>query len=116
VSALRARRAQVVSLLAVDRNEHILAVANEAQRRIDDALARMTSSEIEGSGFDQAGLRDGAAIVADFVHVGEFGLALEHVLYMVTETGVTLTSSSAFFLERTAATLGFSHPPIMVAD
>ena len=82
--------------------------------RIDDALRRMAPSEIEGTEFDQAGLRDGLKIVGDFLRVGEFGVAFDHVLYMVTETHLSLTSSSVRFLERTAAALGLPAPRIPV--
>lgn len=71
--------------------------------------------EIEGTEFDQAGLRDGLEIVGDFIRAGEFGVAFEHVLYMVSETHVSLTSSSVLFLERTAAALGLPAPRIPVA-
>ena len=81
----------------MDRDEQLLAVASEAQNRIDDALGRMTPSEIEGSDFDQAGLRDGLKIVGDYLRVGEFGVAFDHVLYMVIETHISLTSDLPAF-------------------
>lgn len=99
----------------MDRDEQLLVVASEAQSRIDDALGRMTPSEIEGTGFDQDGLRDGFKIVEDYIRVGEFGVAFDHLLYMVVETDISLTSSSVLFVERTAAALGLPAPRIPIA-
>lgn len=96
----------------VDRREQILAVASEAQQRIDDALARMTRSEIEGTRFDQAGLRDGFKIVEDYLRVGELGVAFDHLLYMVIETDLTLAASSVLVIEQTAAELGLPAPRV----
>jgi hypothetical protein len=94
--------------------QQLLAVATEAQRRIDDALARMTPSEITGSNFDQAGLRDGLEIVEDHLRVGERGLAFEHLLYMVVETDIALSASSVLFVEQTAAAFELPAPRIRV--
>jgi hypothetical protein len=90
------------------RSQQLIAVATEAQRRIDDAMASMTASEIKGSRFDQGGLRDGLEIIEHFVRVGEFGVAFDHVRYMVTETEIPLSSTSARFLEETAVALGLT--------
>ena len=90
-------------------------MATEAQSRIEDALARVTPSEIEGTKFDQVGLRDGLKIVEDYLRDGEFGVAFDHLLYMVIETDISLTSSSVLFVEQTAAALGLPAPRVPVA-
>ena len=46
-------------------------------------------------------------IFGDSIRAGEFGVAFEHLLYMVTETDLSLTSPSALFVERTAAALDY---------
>ena len=97
------------------RESHLLAVAAEAQALISEALARMTAAEIEGTGFDQSGLRDGLEIVEDCVREGEIGVAFDHLLYMVVETGISLPASSVRFLEETAAVFGLPAPSVPVA-
>lgn len=87
-------------------------MATEAQQRLAAAFSRLTESEIKGTGFDQAGLRDGFTIVEDFVRHGEMGIAIEHLMYMVEETGITLTSASATALEELAASMGLRAPRI----
>src|SRR5690242_763760 len=96
------------------RAEQILAVASEAQSRILDATAHMAASEIKGSRFDQAGLRDGLETVERFLRAGELGIAFEHVCYMVEETEIPLSSTAARFLEETAAALGLRIPRVIV--
>jgi hypothetical protein len=88
------------------RSQQLIAVATEAQGRIDDAMASMTASEIKGSKFDQAGLRNGLEIVEGYVRAGEFGVAFDHLRYMVKETDIPLSSTSVRFLEETAVALG----------
>lgn len=78
-------------------------------------MSRMTASEITGTTFDQCGLRDGFKIVEEYVQAGELGVAFDHLLYMVTETDISLTSSSVLFLEQTAVTFGLPTPRIHVA-
>jgi hypothetical protein len=96
------------------REQQLLAVATEAQSRIEDELGRMTPSEITGTKFDQLGLRDGLKIVEEYLRDGELGVAFDHLLYMVIETDISLTSSSVLFLEQTAAAFGLPAPRVPV--
>ena len=70
----------------------------------------MATSEIAGTRFDQLGLRDGLKIVEDYLRAGEFGVAFDHVLYMVVETEIALSAAAVRFLEDTAAALGRPAP------
>jgi hypothetical protein len=97
------------------RESHLLVVAAEAQALIGAALAHMTDAEIEGTGFDQSGIRDGLEIIEDCVREGEIGVAFDHLLYMVVETGISLPSASVRFLEETAAAFGLPAPSVPVA-
>jgi hypothetical protein len=100
----------------VDRRANqLLAVATEAQGRITEAIARMTASEIEGSRFDQLGLRDGLTIIEDYVRSGELGVAFDHLLYMVLETEIAMSSTSVDFLKETAAAFGLAPPRVSIA-
>jgi hypothetical protein len=97
------------------RAQQILAATAEAQRRIIEAIARDPSLERDPR-FAQVGLRDGLDTVEEYVRVGETVVAFEHLLYMIEETGIPLSSSSAQFVEETARKLGLRVPKIPVAD
>jgi len=92
------------------RDHRLLAVTAEAQARISEAIQGMTQAELAGTCFDQAGLRDGLTIVEDFLRAGEFGVAFDHLLYMVVETGVELSPDARRFVEDTAAACGLPAP------
>jgi hypothetical protein len=57
----------------------------EVQRLVDARFAAAAGSIPPGSPLDQAGLQDGAHIVRDYLHHGEWGIAFEHLMYMITE-------------------------------
>jgi hypothetical protein len=98
------------------RDEQLPAVASEAQRRIIDAMAHMAASEIKGSRFDQAGLRDGLETVQRFLRAGELGIAFEHVCYTVEETEIPLSSTSAPFPRGNRRGARLRIPRVLVAD
>ena len=97
------------------RARQLLAVATEAQRRISEEFDRMTVSEIEGTKFDQAGLREGLKIVEDYLSAGEIGVAYDHLRYMIEETEIALSAESVRFLQETAAVLGVRPPRVPTA-
>jgi hypothetical protein len=63
---------------------------------------------IEGSSLDQAGLSDGQAIVEEYLSHGENGLALEHVVYMISEPPVTITEELRKQLIEVAGSMGIA--------
>lgn len=75
----------------------------------------MTASEIEGTGFDQAGMGNGLETIEEYVREGELGVAFDHLYYMVAETGIPLSSASVQFMEETAAAFGRPAPRVPVA-
>ena len=56
--------------------------------------------------FDQLGILDGHSTVADFLDHNEWGLALEHVLYMVHESNIDFPSEDLSVLNSLAEKLG----------
>lgn len=84
--------------------------AKEAQQRLDAAFAAKSADEIRGTGFDQAGLKNGLEIVESHLKNGELGVAYEHALYMVVETGIALSDASVLAMEQVAAALGLPMP------
>lgn len=75
------------------------------QSQLDAFYARAEPVEPD-SGLDQVGLRDGLEHVEEYVEVGEWGLALEHLLYMLYDTGVELTEEDAASLEGLVRAFG----------
>ncbi len=69
----------------------LLSATSEAQQLLDAEFAAVSHSPISGSALDQCGLRDGESIVREYIEHNEFGLAIEHLSYMVGETGIVLS-------------------------
>lgn len=82
-----------------NRESRIIEIARSVQAKLD-ALYRSVGNPEPGSALDQAGLRDGSSIVEDFVSHGETGLAVEHLLYMITEPDIGLSRPDVQFLRR----------------
>ena len=82
----------------------ITEVAQEVQQALD---ARYAAGEpAAGSALDQAGLRDGADVVADYLSHGEAGVAFEHLIYMIIEPDLDLSASAYRTLTRAGELLG----------
>jgi hypothetical protein len=84
----------------------IRSVAEEAQAQLDTIYER--GNPPPDSDLDQAGLRNGLAIVEEFLTNGEAGLAFEHLVYMVTEPPLPLSVKARDQIEAAAAQLGMS--------
>ncbi len=61
-----------------------------------------------GSALDQLGLRDGLEIIRDYLQYGEYGLAFEHLLYMVKELDLVLPRDVYVLIERAGSRMGYS--------
>lgn len=86
--------------------ERIRIVAAEVQALLDDLFARTPAGAIAGTALDQAGLRDGHAIIEEHLDAGEHGVAFDHLLYMVMETAATLSPASTRVLHELMRELG----------
>jgi hypothetical protein len=80
--------------------------AQEAQQLLDEMYA--VGAPSSGSALDQAGLRDGLAIVDDYLAHGEAGVAFEHLLYMISEPQLRLSRASLADVAQAASLLGMS--------
>lgn len=60
----------------------------------------------------QAGLRNGAEIVLDYVDHGEAGVAFEHLLYMINEPSLVVSEKGMKILARIAKTLNMPIPGV----
>ncbi len=85
----------------------ILGAAEEAQALLDE-LYRQTPEPNADSPLDQAGLRDGASVVQDYLEHGELEVAFEHVIYMIDEAGLRLSEGSCRNIQKAGQALGVS--------
>ena len=86
----------------------IESVGKEIQSLIDVEI-KNSNFEIENnSPFNQAGMLDGLHVVNEYNSVGEYGLAFEHVLYMIHETGLKLNKQSSDIINDLAREMNIS--------
>ncbi|HSS64845.1 MAG TPA: hypothetical protein VLS27_10445, partial [Gammaproteobacteria bacterium] len=58
-----------------------------------------------GSPLAQTGLRDGKEIVIGHLSHGEAGVALEHLVYMIKETGIAISEKTRNQLREAASVM-----------
>lgn len=59
-----------------------------------------------GSSLDQVHLIDGDEVVEDYIRYGEYGLALDHLRYMIDEPPLSISDEALGRLESAAAAFG----------
>lgn len=84
----------------------ILQAADAVQILIDLEFQKVADAPLPRSPLAQAGLRNGRDVVADYLHHGEAGLALEHLAYMVYETEVLITETTKVQIIDAAIAMG----------
>jgi len=67
----------------------ILDATEKAQGLIND----LHENDPSNGTFGQAGILDGRSIVQDYIDNNEWGLAFEHLLYMIYESGIRFPES-----------------------
>jgi|GEM_PF-2622406 len=72
--------------------ESIRRLTGLIQRELDE-LYRSSAPLGPSSPLNQAGLTDGAQIVDDYLDHNELGLAFEHLIYMLVESGIDVTQA-----------------------
>jgi hypothetical protein len=87
----------------------IRAVAREVQAKLDRLYAQ-PGAPAPDSALAQEGLRDGFAIVDDYLRHGEWGVAFEHLQYMNDEPGIALSPESTTALKSLTAALSPARP------
>lgn len=66
-------------------------VANELQDLINTELAKVIGEPSPDHPLYHRGIRDGKQIVIDYSNHGEYGLALEHIFYMIEELDLSVS-------------------------
>ncbi len=59
---------------------------------------------------DQAGILDGSTIISEYVNQNKFGVAYEHLIYMITESEMSISDSSKITINKIAKKLKL--PPL----
>lgn len=73
----------------------IATVGKEAQSLIDLEFQKINYEPESNSPLDQEGMKNGFEIISEYNSVGEFGLAFEHILYMIHETEIVMSKPSS---------------------
>ncbi len=60
----------------------------EAAEIAQQLITALHEADPENAAFEQAGLLGGREIVVDFIEHGEWGCALDHLLYMIHESDI----------------------------
>lgn len=83
----------------------LIAAASEVQILIDQEFAKIDNKPKPGSNLDQIGLRDGKEIILEYIAVGEYAIALEHLDYMIKETNIPILEKTREDIFQTATNL-----------
>jgi hypothetical protein len=84
----------------------IRAALPELVALLDQAFAAVGHAPAKGSALDQAGFLNGAEIVEDFLVHGEPGLALEHLIYMVYEPDLPISTHTYDLIVQAGELMG----------
>jgi hypothetical protein len=95
------RRLEEVSLL-------ILEVLSDVEPLIKAAFDAVDGSPEPDSALDQAGLIDGREAVQEYLDHGEQGVAFDHLIYMITEPPLVLSSATFEKLVEAGLAMGYA--------
>ena len=73
---------------------HLEDVLPEISARMAKKFADFDSSSEPNSNINQLGLRNGAEIVRDYMAANEWGVAVEHLCYMIRESVLVLSDET----------------------
>ena len=90
--------------------DDLVALAKYVQELVTLEYERVNWTPEPESALAQEGLRNGLDVVEDYLAHNEPGVALEHLLYMIEETGVALDKKYQTRLTELAKTLGKPRP------
>jgi hypothetical protein len=85
--------------------EEITSAAAIAQQLI----LELHDTDPENKTFEQVGLLDGQNIIEDFIDNGEWGCALDHLLYMVHESTILFPRGTMLRLHEIARSYGIQN-------
>lgn len=84
----------------------LLEATDKAQGLIND----LHQADPSNTTFDQAGILDGREIIRDYVGHNEWGVAFEHLLYMIHESEIDFPDDELWELRSIAKLNGLHNP------
>lgn len=73
-------------------------------------MLELNTREPKNETFQQTGMLDGGLVIDEYLNAGEWGLATQHLLYMVYESEIEFDSSHLKELEQIARQFGIENP------
>lgn len=89
--------------------KQLIDVTTTVQSLINQEYEKVSNNPIPGSALDQFGLKEGKEIIVDYLKYGEAGIALDHLVYMLIETKVQISSKTKDKIISAARSLGKVH-------
>jgi len=86
--------------------EKLLEATDKAQGLIND----LHQADPANATFEQTGILDGREIIQDYVEHNEWGVAFEHLLYMIHESEIAFPSEELDELHAIASRNGIENP------
>lgn len=90
----------------VSTNDLILSVLSDVEPLMQAAFDSVRGTPPSGSALDQVFLLDGREVVVDYLEHGEPGLALEHVIYMISALPQDISQETYQRLSSAGSELG----------
>ena len=84
----------------------IRSALSEVEIQMARAFHQVGDEPEPGSDLDQLGLRDGGSTVEGYLHHGEWGLALEHLIYMVREPHLPISRVAFSQIDEAGRAMG----------
>ncbi len=89
----------------MDVRSEITRLAQAVQATVE-RLHEDAGGAVGGTSLDQAGLRDGCRIIEDYLDHNDIGEAFHHLLYVLSETRVTVTATQYCTIDAIGRSLG----------
>ncbi len=83
-------------------------IGKKVQSQIDSEFQKVNNEPEEDNPLNQAGMRNGFEIINEYNSVGEFGLAFEHILYMINETEIQMDDNSSELIKELGEKMNIS--------
>jgi hypothetical protein len=95
-----------VNALPHNIDDCLKAALAEVEPLMQAAFVKVGGVAQTGSALDQNGLADGGDVVREYLSVGEPGLALEHLIYMVHEPALPISTRAYACIESAGVAMG----------
>lgn len=88
-------------------------IAQEAQLLVIMEFKKVDYKIDNKSSLNQVGLKNGLEIIKDYISEHEYGLAVDHIIYMVQETEIKLSEKNLKLLKNICQNINLEIPKIL---